>query len=141
VKTPTGLSSDETRVAALTTDSHETTARAFLPAHGPAGTVMPWRELATNAGVPLTAELRWSATHADAAPLNYGRAAFAVGGQTPRGAGAALPLYSGTRATSSAMSGCASNRRRWIASISSATAGSGLSVTSKETNLSTSGSP
>lgn len=61
MKTPTGLSSDETQVAAFTTDSHETTSRMFLPAHGPAGAVMTWRELAAHAGVPLTADLRWSA--------------------------------------------------------------------------------
>ncbi|HLR95087.1 MAG TPA: hypothetical protein VK053_11210 [Jiangellaceae bacterium] len=60
MKTPTGLSSDETQVAAFTTDSHETTSRVFLPADGPAGAAMTWRELTAHAGVPLTADLRWS---------------------------------------------------------------------------------
>ncbi|GAA4288938.1 hypothetical protein [Georgenia daeguensis] len=78
--TPTGLSRDETRVAAFTTDCHETTSRLFLPADGPAGTVMTWRELALLAGMPLTADLRWSAivSRLDAALRQELSAPFAV---------------------------------------------------------------
>jgi hypothetical protein len=99
VKIPTGLSSDETQVAAFTTDCHETTSRMFLPADGPAATEMTWRELTALAGVPLTADLRWSAMvhQLDAALQRELGAPFAVA--SPATLGRLVDVLSAATAT------------------------------------------